>query len=825
MPSFDLPSPLSKKRKITTTYGSRSYVTRALRAVRHAVPANLISSGNDEEDYSIRPSELEHDVNTVSTPTISGVNAESTSQNPLGGPKSTCDTDRENNDNGRARHGDQDSGRRISKRLQHNAESPVQTPSRKKRRKNGGSAGFDGLDELEPLKEPDRSSSTRSLSGMKNTQQSDPLPNLGQGDDLLNPATNPHGNGERSSGRSRRPPKRFSPKIEDKPSTWSTPPKKSVAESPPSTISRKRGRPRKQSNITPAPHNVESELGFRKIPRKDVSSTRSPDISQRGSKKVSNQNLFNGKGSSPTLGHHLPDLGDTDRRADVESMVETTYQPLSVQPLGTQVKKSGDVLQGRGFYSDDYIEIYKDPELPQTLQRSISKLQRLLKISPAEPINLFKSDLLQGLVSGCPLVYMDEEYRKVHQLVTQTVLAGEGNSMLVVGPRGSGKTALVETVLSDLAKEHYDDFIVVRLNGFIHTDDKLALREIWRQLGREGTAEEGGDVVMTNYADTLTSLLALLAHSGEDEGQEDQIARSVIFVIDEFDLFATHPRQTLLYNLFDVAQSRNAPIAVLGLTTRIDIVESLEKRVKSRFGQRYVYLTYPRTFSAFQDICRSALMSREPMPKALLDRVERQKSEALKLKSGWNEYVDALFTHDKQFASYLRYLFARSKCVSSFLSASLLPVSLLSGSSIPTGGSFIRNSLLPSDSKLQLLSSLADLELSLLIAGARLDVILDTDVCSFSMVYEEYVQLASRVKVQSSAAGQTAVGGGARVWGKEVALGSWEKLMELGLVVPVGMDMGGDGSGGMCRVDVALEEIGPSCPGMESTMSKWCREI
>ena len=34
---------------------------------------------------------------------------------------------------------------------------------------------------------------------------------------------------------------------------------------------------------------------------------------------------------------------------------------------------------------------------------------------------------------------------------------------------------------------------MVRLSGFIHTDDKLALREIWRQLGKEMEVEE--DVV------------------------------------------------------------------------------------------------------------------------------------------------------------------------------------------------------------------------------------------------------------------------------------------------------------------------------------------
>lgn len=45
--------------------------------------------------------------------------------------------------------------------------------------------------------------------------------------------------------------------------------------------------------------------------------------------------------------------------------------------------------------------------------------------------------------------------------------------------------------------------------------------------------------------------------------------KSILFVLDEFDLFALHGNQTLLYNLFDVSQSAQAPICVLGLTTRL----------------------------------------------------------------------------------------------------------------------------------------------------------------------------------------------------------------------------------------------------------------
>jgi origin recognition complex subunit 4 len=41
-----------------------------------------------------------------------------------------------------------------------------------------------------------------------------------------------------------------------------------------------------------------------------------------------------------------------------------------------------------------------------------------------------------------------------------------------------------------VGKDHRENFHVVRLNGFVHTDDRLALREIWRQLGREMDNED-----------------------------------------------------------------------------------------------------------------------------------------------------------------------------------------------------------------------------------------------------------------------------------------------------------------------------------------------
>ncbi|KAK0102954.1 hypothetical protein ONS95_000852 [Cadophora gregata] len=430
-------------------------------------------------------------------------------------------------------------------------------------------------------------------------------------------------------------------------------------------------------------------------------------------------------------------------------------------------------------------------------------------------------DRLTGL-RGTRLRGHEDEMQKVHQVVEQTVLAGEGNSMLVIGARGCGKTTLVESVISDLGRDHRDNFHVVRLNGFIHTDDKLALKETWRQLGREMELEDEIAGKTSNYSDTLASLLALLSHPSEISISEpEQTAKSVIFILDEFDLFTTHPRQTLLYNLFDIAQARKAPIVVLGLTTRVDVVESLEKRVKSRFSHRYVHLSLPRSIPAFWDVCKGGLIVEED---ALEHEGPGQKEFAL----FWQSMIEDLYNKDAIFKHHVQSEFYRSKSVLAFFTSCILPIANLAPGKLPLTGKLFTNTLAAPDSKLHTLQGLSELELALLIAAARLDIILDTDTCNFAMAYDEYSNLTSRYKIQTSSTGVTALGASAKVWGRDVALGAWEKLAEYGLLVPAGIGGGGRdfGTGGrMWKIDVGLEEITGSVDSLSGVMAKWCREI
>ncbi|KAI0009981.1 origin recognition complex subunit 4 C-terminus-domain-containing protein [Xylariaceae sp. FL0662B] len=478
-----------------------------------------------------------------------------------------------------------------------------------------------------------------------------------------------------------------------------------------------------------------------------------------------------------------------------------------------------DVLSGAKPTPNKQLSIPKSTDVPSipNFERHLLNMQRVL-LDRCSGIRRIK---LRG---------QSEAYEKAFQLVEQTISAGEGNSMMVIGARGCGKTTMVEEVILNLRAEHEEDFHVVRLNGFIHTDDKLALKEIWRQLGKEMNLEDDLVNRTNNYADTMASLLALLSHPAEITGADEGVtSKSVVFVIDEFDLFATHARQTLLYNLFDIAQARKAPIAVLGLTTRIDVVESLEKRVKSRFSHRYVYMSLPKTLPAYWDICKQGLsidegeLGREGFDLNLKGLHQFQEY--------WNNKIETLRKTPK-FEAHFEYHFYATKSVPAFLTSCILPLSTLSPASpdleIPACSSGVV-SLEPVESKLHLLAALSDLELALIISAARLDIVAHTDTVNFAMAYDEYSSQMGKQRLQSATSGMLALGGGARIWGRAVAAVAWERMVSLGLLIPAGIGgrsnaAHGGLEGKMWKLDVALDEI-PAAVELPGFLAKWCSHI
>lgn len=96
---------------------------------------------------------------------------------------------------------------------------------------------------------------------------------------------------------------------------------------------------------------------------------------------------------------------------------------------------------------------------------------------------------------------------------------------------------------------------VVKLHGLIHTDDRLALKEMTSQMCLENAVD---GKVFGSFGENLAFLLACLK-----TGQRET-TKSVIVILEDFDLFCDHHNQTLLYNLFDVSQSAQTPLCIIG---------------------------------------------------------------------------------------------------------------------------------------------------------------------------------------------------------------------------------------------------------------------
>ncbi|KAL0792906.1 hypothetical protein Bca101_064283 [Brassica carinata] len=82
-------------------------------------------------------------------------------------------------------------------------------------------------------------------------------------------------------------------------------------------------------------------------------------------------------------------------------------------------------------------------------------------------------------------VSSDSNYSKLKFIVSTSITEGCNNSILLLGPRGSGKAAVLDLVVGDLLEEYPDSITVIRLNGLLHCDDNCAFKEIARQLCME----------------------------------------------------------------------------------------------------------------------------------------------------------------------------------------------------------------------------------------------------------------------------------------------------------------------------------------------------
>ena len=203
--------------------------------------------------------------------------------------------------------------------------------------------------------------------------------------------------------------------------------------------------------------------------------------------------------------------------------------------------------------------------------------------------------------------------------------------------------------------------------------------------------------------------------------------------MDEFDLFTKNKTQLLLYTLLNTIQSSSSPMFMIGATCRIDVLDLLEKRIKSRFSHRQIYLFNDYTFETYIELAKFFIQSN------LNTKNSKTISEFLKnLFEDKNilKFFVRQYEYDRSMATIKRLLILPSLVFDQMSKEDIKSMNLE-----PVKNELVKSyNLLNIDTKYSLLSGLSILELTLVVVMLEMSEIYPDEPFNFELVYTAYLK-------------------------------------------------------------------------------------
>lgn len=443
----------------------------------------------------------------------------------------------------------------------------------------------------------------------------------------------------------------------------------------------------------------------------------------------------------------------------------------------------------------------------------------LLPTKPSDPtFDGFKDFILNHLNFALPskhtriYSYLKNTHMEISRILRQSIIQKESHSVITVGPRNSFKSFLINHELDLLSEEYQNQFITIKLNGFIHSEN-AAINGIATQLETQlqrlhGSnsndnvepvkdneeeeveiatgEEESTDISSGSLTEVFEKILRLLDSASKEkvlssEERSETTKITVVFVFDEIDTFAGPVRQTLLYNLFDMVEHARVPVCIFGNTTKLNILELLEKRVKSRFSQRIIYMPQITNLDKFKTTIEEQLIPIVHFEQ-YINYMEK-----------WSTLVKTLLQDEESnLFQTVKKNYETFKSLTTFRNG-IIPL-ISSASNFEDLENMLQNMEILSDyntNQLQAsfsarVKSLSNLELAILICAARVALKSKDETINFNLTYVEY---KSMVKVMNSMMPSSSTvilsGNGSifehsmKLWSKKDIKNVWETLQAL----------------------------------------------
>ena len=223
---------------------------------------------------------------------------------------------------------------------------------------------------------------------------------------------------------------------------------------------------------------------------------------------------------------------------------------------------------------------------------------------------------------------LEEPFQQLYSILYPCLCdrnAGNTASAILMGPRGSGKSLLVERCLAACLESPRAKFRKVSLHGICSRGEDVpsVVFEIIRQLsdmaledstrhlqeadGPNRKRQRTEQYLLRLRKSSFTSNLSLL-ESTLKVAEVDGIP--VVLILDELDSFTDEgERQLLLYHLLDRVATPGSNLCLVGITSNFATLSILEKRIRSRAEgtSKIVYVRPPPSYEALLTILDGTL--------------------------------------------------------------------------------------------------------------------------------------------------------------------------------------------------------------------------
>lgn len=173
-----------------------------------------------------------------------------------------------------------------------------------------------------------------------------------------------------------------------------------------------------------------------------------------------------------------------------------------------------------------------------------------------------------------------DKYEEYRQIIMNVVESKSSDIILSYGNNNYVLKVFLDDILAKQQKLKKITYNTIKFNGYIHTTEEYVLKTLCHKLG-----------VSTTRAGFDNLQRALETHFASKTQASDNKEIIVIYY-ENFEHLMVKRKQILLYTLLELINA-STNILFIGFTANYNLVDQMEKRIRSRFSQKTIYITIP----------------------------------------------------------------------------------------------------------------------------------------------------------------------------------------------------------------------------------------